>query len=62
MPVNDSSDDRLRLILAEAKRVERSSRVLKQMAARELEARQRQTTSDSQEAHTNDGHQRDPGA
>lgn len=56
MPAPDN--DRLELILAEAKRVERSARVLKQMAARELEARQRQTTSNSQEAHANDGNRR----
>lgn len=53
MPSADP-DTRLHLILAEAKRVERSSRILKQMAARELEARQQARTSDSQEAHAND--------
>lgn len=59
MPAPDDSNNRLHLILAEAKRVERSARVLKQMAARELDARQRPDTSDSQEAHANDEPHRD---
>lgn len=42
-------DDRLQLLLAEAKRVERSARLMKQLAAQAIDAMAAE--DDSQEAH-----------
>lgn len=51
-PPRPANVDRLYLIDAEVKRVERSVRVLRQMVAREIS--EATHTSDSQEAHAND--------
>jgi hypothetical protein len=45
--------DQLYLIRAEARRVERSARILRQLAARAIDA-EAANTSDSQEAHAHD--------
>lgn len=44
-----AADDRLQLILSEAKRVERSARMVKQLAAQAIDAMAAE--DDSQEAH-----------